>query len=65
MKQEKCSALIGNDCKNGFSVSAVCHGIGTDSVAPMCCKEELCGRLFNNNGGKPNSMQEAAHGIKE
>ena len=63
MSKQKCSALVGNDCKNGFSASAVCHGISAETVTPMCCKEELCGRLFDYNGGKPKALEE--RGIKE
>ena len=48
---EPCSALIDNrECKNGFYVTAPCHGI---SGVPMCLQENICGRLYSNTGGKP------------
>lgn len=70
MIRQKCSALVGSECKNGFSVTGACHGINAETVLPMCCKEELCGRLFNHNSGKPTPLDErytvkAVHGIGE
>ena len=50
---EKCSALVGNECKNGFYVNGPCSGI---AGVPMCLKENLCGRLYSNTGGKPRPM---------
>jgi len=38
-------------CKHGFLQSGACHGMALGT--PMCCQEELCGRMFDKNGGKP------------
>ena len=46
-----CSALIGGRCKNGFTVLAVCHGIGAGTVVPVCNREEYTGRTYGWIGG--------------
>lgn len=48
-----CSALINDACKNGFYVTAVCHGIGVEDVAPTCMNEERCAHLYAANDGVP------------
>lgn len=35
----KCSALSETECRNGFPVTASCHGINTGAV-PFCCQED-------------------------
>lgn len=37
-------------CSNGFPITGPC--LGADGV-PVCCDEDLCGRLYEHNGGKP------------
>jgi hypothetical protein len=37
-------------CLNGFPAGGSCFG--TDGV-PYCCREEACGQLLNQWGGKP------------
>lgn len=59
-QREECSAVVYVDglpghsrraeCKNGFPVTAPCHGLGTGVVAPVCCDERLCGRLYPVTG---------------
>lgn len=58
-EHKKCSALRSNPyrCINGFPVSAACAGIPT---IPICCKEDITGRLFNQNGGRPKPLGEAS-----
>lgn len=53
--KKKCSSYIPENgvygsCKDGHFQTAVCAGI--DGL-PTCCNEELCGRLYDHNGGKP------------
>jgi hypothetical protein len=56
---KECSAVIRTpqtgkidktECKNGFLISGACFGT---AGTPMCLKEEVCGRLYDLNGGKP------------
>lgn len=55
----ECSALITikrpgllntHECANGFPVTGSCRGC---AGTPVCCNEELAGRLYNEFGGKP------------
>lgn len=43
-------------CRDGFPQTAACAGIG--GAEPICMKEELCGRLYNETGGKPAAQQQ-------
>jgi hypothetical protein len=57
-KPNSCSALIGNNCKNGFRVTAPCHGVCVD-VPPICMKEDVCARLYAETGGAPKVIAES------
>lgn len=37
-------------CKDGFPQTGACWGL---SGTPVCCNEELCGRLYEQFGGSP------------
>lgn len=39
-------------CINGFPVTGACYG-KIKAGKPICMQEELCGRLYNDTGGKP------------
>lgn len=61
----RCSALDGNKCRNGFPVNESCYGIGVwakypeDSkvyrlspyTGPVCCNEDACASLYPETGG--------------
>lgn len=49
-KLEPCSALRGDRCFNGFWVTAVCHGISAENIAPTCCNEARCAHLYGDRG---------------
>jgi hypothetical protein len=54
----RCSGLLdGNVCAHGFRASIGCWPTSIEHAhrcaIPMCCDEERCGELFDNNGGKP------------
>ena len=42
-------------CRDGFPQTAACAGIG--GAPPACMNEELCGRLYNNTGGRPAAQE--------
>lgn len=49
-----------HECRDGFPATAACWGMGfIDSwgishyAVPICCQEELCGRIYGDAGGKP------------
>ena len=53
---ENCSAYFrradgAQICRNGFPTHPACQG-GPRGV-PFCCRDEWCGRTFDENGGKP------------
>lgn len=50
-KSHVAGSRIYDPCRDGFPQTAACAGVG--GVVPICCKEELCGRLYANSGGKP------------
>ena len=59
MTNEACSAIVKREreglmpenlCLNGFPVTGPCLGA---TGIPTCCREELCGRIYEANGGKP------------
>lgn len=37
-------------CRNGFPLTGSCLGT---AGTPVCCREELCGRLYDHCGGWP------------
>lgn len=37
-------------CADGFPQTGACW---SGNSFPVCCNEELCGRLYENFGGKP------------
>ena len=43
-------------CRDGFPQTATCAGVGV--AVPICCQEELCGRLYSNSDGRPAAQQE-------
>lgn len=58
MKLQPCShhreGDYGTRCKSGFVQSSACAGISVASLSDYpCCKEEACGRLYADHGGKP------------
>lgn len=59
-----CSDLINGVCINGFPTIGICartEMIGIWQSPPFCLREEQCGRLYENSGGKPDdySVQRA------
>lgn len=54
-----CSALDGGACKNGFYVTAVCHGIDAEQVRPTCMQEGRCWQMYGHNGGVPKAITDA------
>jgi hypothetical protein len=55
-----CSALLaGSTCKNGFMVTAACHGIDADHVRPTCMLEDRCWHMYGPNGGVPKVITDA------
>ena len=63
IERRKCSALTQlHDCVNGFGVSSPCFGAdGT----PICCKEEVCGHIYNATGGRPIPLSEREQAQRE
>ena len=56
MERTECRSHIAGSktyepCRDGFPQTAACAGIG--GAVPFCMKEELCGRRYNETGGKP------------
>lgn len=49
-----------NFCAHGFPQTVVCF-VPSQTIAPMCCDEEVCGRLFSHNGGKPEARPCTCH----
>jgi len=61
----KCSAFFADGdgrllCRDGFPTHPACQlGAGkTLSAMPFCCREEWCGKTFEDNGGRPVHMSE-------
>lgn len=55
-KRIPCSALVNGWCINGFPVTEICRQtemIGEWQSRPFCLREEQCGRLYEDSGGKP------------
>lgn len=59
---KKCSSHIEGHaiCRDGFPQSPGCVAPPTPRdgkppayTVPLCCDEELCGRVFDKTGGKP------------
>lgn len=60
IEQKRCSALLpGSTCKNGFYVTAVCHGISADHIRPTCMLEDRCWHMYGHNGGVPIAISRA------
>jgi drug/metabolite transporter superfamily protein YnfA len=43
--------LRDSTCKNGFYVTAICHGI--EGGIPTCMNENVCARIYAATGGVP------------
>lgn len=61
---DKCSALTRlrdgrGYCANGFPTHPACDGSLSGKLVPFCCREEWCGRVYADNGGKPNPLDDA------
>lgn len=42
-------------CKNGFPIGGACLGT---AGTPICLQEEVCGRIYDYNGGRPLTLEE-------
>lgn len=42
-------------CKNGFPIWGPCLGT---AGTPICLQEEVCGRIYAFNGGRPKTLEE-------
>lgn len=60
-EQIPCSASTDDDvyspCRNGFPQTGPCWGI---AGTPICCNEEVCGRLYDKWGGRPPQQLETS-----
>ena len=53
--REECSGLAAKfetyaPCRHGFPMTGACFGTGG---TPICCNERVCGRIYEQSGGKP------------
>lgn len=43
------------ECRSGFMITGPCLGT---AGTPICCNEEICGRIYFEIGGRPKTLDE-------